>query len=176
MHATHAQRPEVIVTTIAWFWLVNAGTLLFIILCLLIAYPFVAAPIDAFLQPPLLPGTEPFAFLHQHRVAMFWSHLLGGGLALIASLALLRCRRWALIVVEAANLVAIAYTLALGAVYFWFWFSLLAIAPPDAFALTAATVSTLVILIGVGIVLMLGVPFVIVSWFLRRSDVRQATH
>ena len=168
-------RPEALLTSIGWFWLVNAGTILFLLLAMLLTYPLYAGWLAEWLAASPLPGTGLLRWIGQHLVALLVAHSLLSVYALAPSLALFRYRAWARRQLVILSWLSVAYTLALGGLYFHFWFSLLAAAGSGALPLSPVLFYALIIGIGIGLVLMIGLPFAIVAHFLQRADVRQAT-
>ncbi len=174
MQTSHA-RPQALLTSIGWFWLVNAGTILFLLLALLLTYPLYAGPLASWVARPPLPGMGPVLWIGEHLLVLLLAHIVLSLYALVPSVAIFRFRAWARRQLELLSWASIAYTVGLVWVYFHFWFSLLAATGPENLALPPALFYALILGIGVGLGLMIGLPFVIVVHFLRRADLRAAS-
>jgi len=163
-----------LLASIAWFWLVNAGTLLLALLALLATYPLYREWLAAWSEAPLLPGLEPLTWMGARLPPLLLVHALACLYALAASLALLKMQRWAALSLEGLSWASLGYTLLAGWVYFHFWFTLLAQVGDEALAISPTLFYTLITGIGLGLVLMIGIPFAIVIRLLRRPDLREA--
>lgn len=169
---TTSARPAALLTAIGWFWLVNAGTLLLLLLGLLAGYPLYREWLAGWVAYPL-PGMAPLAWLGQWLLPLGVSHLPACLFALWASLALLKHRRWAALSLEALSWLSLAYTLLAAGLYFHVWYGLLAAVGEEGLAISPLLFHMLVAGIGIGLVLMIGLPFVTVIRLLRRDDLRQ---
>ncbi|MDX5332673.1 MAG: hypothetical protein LPK58_01300 [Gammaproteobacteria bacterium] len=172
---TTPARPAALLSAIGWFWLVNAGTLLLLLLGLLAGYPLYREWLAGWVALPPLPGMEPLAWLGARLLPLLLVHVLLCLFALAAGLALLKQRRWAAFSLEGLSWASLAYTLLAVWVYFHFWFSLLAAVGPTDLALSPTVFHALIIGIGLGLGLMIGLPFAIVARLLHRPDLRAAT-
>lgn len=172
---TTPARPAALLTAIGWFWLVNAGTLLLLLLGLLAGYPLYREWLAGWVALPPLPGMEPLTWLGARLLPLLLAHVLLCLFALWASLALLKHRRWAALSLEGMSWASLAYTLLAVWVYFHFWFSLLEAVGPADLGLSPAFFYALITGIGLGLGLMIGLPFAIVARLLHRPDLRAAT-
>ena len=175
MRSRRPPAPDAILTSVAWFWIVNAATLLLVILPLLATYPLYGDSLPGWLDQLALPGLAPLQWVARHLMALLVVHAAACVLALLASAGTFRGRYWAVLGLELMSWLSLAYTLVFAWVYFHFWFSLLAPAG-GGLAISPAVSYALVIAIGIGLVLMIGVPFLIVIHFLRRPAVRASLH
>jgi len=172
---TPQTRTEALLTSIGWFWLVNAGTILFLLFALLLTYPLYAGALAGWIAVPPLPGMGPVLWIGEHLITLLLLHIALCLYTLVPSVAIFRFRTWARRQLEVLSWASIGYTLALLWVYFHFWFSLLAATGPENLLLSPMLFYALILGIGVGLGLMIGLPFVIVLHFLRRADLRTAT-
>lgn len=179
---TPETRPQALLISIGWFWLVNAGTILFLLLALLVTYPLYAETLAGWIAEPPLPGMGPLLWVADHLLALLLAHTALCLYALVPSVAIFRYRAWARRQLEFLSWASIGYTLGLVWVYFHFtfallafWFALQDLPSTDASTLSPTALYALVVAIGVGVGLMIGLPFVLVTHLLRRADLRTAT-